>query len=189
MSFLLAVMKFYLPDFSFTGINPISFNTLDILLSGAHHLHAIYCLCRTGMSCVAKMCTVMLHHAGHFLAGEEYRATQDVWLCPQTRLLADSPQCRDFVYNGQGHRLILPEGIGDSEALPLIIVGAGKTLLLQNVKIVHAASLPSCLQLGSGQPCLYISIECCVLHMKDISEHLPAIGRHGSRVCSAGINP
>lgn len=81
----------------------------------------------------------------------EYRATGNVWLCPQTRLLADSPQATDYVYNGQGRCLILPEGISDGEALPLIIVGAGKTLLLRDVKIVHAASMPACLQLGSGQ--------------------------------------
>ncbi len=80
-------------------------------------------------------------------------ATADLWLCPQTRLLADSPDATDYVYNGQGHRLILPEGIVDGEALPVIIVGAGKTLMLRNVTIVHAASLSACLQLGPGKIC------------------------------------
>ena len=83
-------------------------------------------------------------------AEQEHKAAGDLWLSPQTRLLADSPDGTDFVYDGQGHRLILPEGISDGAAIPLIIVGAGKTLLLRDVKIVHAESLPACLQLGSG---------------------------------------
>lgn len=87
-------------------------------------------------------------------------ATADLWLCPQTRLLADSPEATDYVYDGQGHRLILPEGISDGEALPVIIVGAGKTLLLRNVTIVHAASLPACLQLGPGKMRLSQTHEC-----------------------------
>ncbi len=45
---------------------------------------------------------------------------------------------------------MLPEGLGASEALPLILVGEGKTLLLRNVTIVHAASLAACLQLSAG---------------------------------------
>ena len=35
-------------------------------------------------------------------AGAEYRATRDLWLSPQSRLLADSPEGADFVYDGQG---------------------------------------------------------------------------------------
>ncbi|KAK9908805.1 hypothetical protein WJX75_003140 [Coccomyxa subellipsoidea] len=115
MSFLLAVVKFYLPDFAIGSITPVPFYTQDILLT---------------------------EHG--------YKPTSDLWLSPQTRLLADSPDGTDFVYDGQGHRLILPEGISDGEAMPVIIVGAGKTLLLRDVKIVHAESLPACLQLGSG---------------------------------------
>lgn len=84
-------------------------------------------------------------------AGDEYKATKDLWLCPQSRLLADSPEGAEFVYNGQGHRLILPEGLHEGEALPVIIVGIGKSLQLKDVKLVHAASLPACIQLGSGK--------------------------------------
>ena len=83
-------------------------------------------------------------------AGAEYRAARDLWLSPQSRLLADPPEGADFVYDGQGHRLILPEGLHEGEALPLIIVGGGKSLQLKDVKLVHAASLPACIQLGSG---------------------------------------
>lgn len=34
MSFLLAVVKFYLPDFAIGSINPVPFQTQDILLTG-----------------------------------------------------------------------------------------------------------------------------------------------------------
>lgn len=85
-------------------------------------------------------------------AGAEYRATKDMWLSPRSRLLADSSEGADFVYDGQGHRLILPEGLHEGEALPLIIIGGGKSLQLKHVKLVHAASLPACIQLGSGAP-------------------------------------
>lgn len=36
------------------------------------------------------------------------------------------------------------------ECLPLILVGAGKTLQLRNVIVLGAASLPACLHLGPG---------------------------------------
>ena len=72
-------------------------------------------------------------------------------------MLADALDIEDFVYDGCGHRIILPEGISANEALPLILVGAGKTLLLRNVRLIHAASLPGCLQLGPGDlPGCYI---------------------------------
>ena len=50
----------------------------------------------------------------------------------------------------QGHRIVLPEGINIAEPLPLIVIGAGKQLVLKNTIIVHADSLPACLQLGPG---------------------------------------
>ena len=92
----------------------------------------------------------MLQIQSAVCAGEEHKATQDMWLSPQSRLLADSPEGTDYVYNGQGHRLILPEGLNEGETLPLIIIGVGKSLQLKDVKLVHAASLPACIQLDSG---------------------------------------
>ncbi len=83
-------------------------------------------------------------------AEAEHRAQGDVWLCPETRLLADGPGVDDYVYDGAGHRIVLPEGISGDEPLPLIVVGRGKTLHLKDVKIVYAASLPACLQLAAG---------------------------------------
>ena len=36
MSFLLAVMKFYIPDFAIASVTPVPFRTQDVLLSGQH---------------------------------------------------------------------------------------------------------------------------------------------------------
>jgi hypothetical protein len=47
-------------------------------------------------------------------------------------------------------QVVLPEGVSPDECLPLVLVGAGKTLRLRNATIVHASSLPACLQLGPG---------------------------------------
>ena len=84
-------------------------------------------------------------------AGKEHKADSDVWLSPECRLLADAPGVEDFVYNGQGHRVLLPEGIQMADPIPLIVVGCGKTLILKNVKIIHAASMHACLDLASGE--------------------------------------
>ena len=40
-----------------------------------------------------------------------------------------------------------------SDPLPLILIGSGRTLQLRNVKVVYAASLAACLQLGAGECC------------------------------------
>ena len=82
----------------------------------------------------------------------EFHADADLWLSPEMRLLADVPGIEDFVYDGHGNRIVLPEGMDAADPLPLILVGAGKTLLLRNVKLVYASSLPACLQLGAGKP-------------------------------------
>ena len=65
--------------------------------------------------------------------------------------MADLPGVEDFVYDGQGKRLVLPQDISVDEPLPLILLGPGKTLQLKNLTLVHAASLPACLQLGAGE--------------------------------------
>ena len=76
------------------------------------------------------------------------------------------------MYDGQGRRLVLPQDISVDEPLPLILIGPGRTLQLKNVKLVHAASLPACLQLGAGnhhtgwlcRPCYSLdSIVLCTL--------------------------
>ena len=84
------------------------------------------------------------------IAGTPHKADKDLWLSPEARLLADLPGVEDFLYDGQGKRLVLPQDISVEEPLPLILIGPGKTLQLKNVMLVHAASLPACLQLGAG---------------------------------------
>ena len=83
-------------------------------------------------------------------AGTPHKADKDLWLSPEARLLADLAGVEDFVYDGQGRRLVLPQDISVEEPLPLILIGPGKTLQLKNLILVHAASLPACLQLGAG---------------------------------------
>jgi hypothetical protein len=97
-------------------------------------------------------------------AGTPFKADRDLWLSPESRLLADSPGVEDFVYDGQGKRLVLPQDISVDEPLPLILIGPGKTLQLKNVKLVYAASLPACLQLGPGMhTCIQAHNHVCVL--------------------------
>lgn len=56
-----------------------------------------------------------------------------------------------FTFDGHGHRLVLPPPSAvEQQVVPLILVGPGRTLRLRNVRVVHAASLPRCLQLGPG---------------------------------------
>jgi hypothetical protein len=46
---------------------------------------------------------------------------------------------------------LLRHVVQPEEGLPLILVGAGKTLQLRNVAVLGAASLPACLHLGAGE--------------------------------------
>lgn len=66
-------------------------------------------------------------------------------------MLADLPGQREFVLNGNGHRLVLPSSIGPNEVLPLILIGSGATLTLTNVQIVNSSSLGSIVQLQPGE--------------------------------------
>lgn len=72
----------------------------------------------------------------------------------------------------QGHRIILPEGINIAEPLPLIVIGAGKQLVLKNVIIVHSESLPACLQLGPGARLVAESKDKVVM-VKGADPHMP----------------
>lgn len=80
----------------------------------------------------------------------------DLYLSPESRLLADSAHCEGpapavFTFDGHGHRLVLPPPSAvEQQAVPLILVGPGRTLRLRNVRVVHAASLPRCVQLAAG---------------------------------------
>ena len=85
------------------------------------------------------------------LTAGEHKAEGDLWLCPEVRLLADGPDApEDVIYDGCGHRIVLPSDVSPDDPVPLILIGAGRTLLLRHVRIVHAASLPACMQLSPG---------------------------------------
>lgn len=122
LSFLLALTKFVYPGLSVGTTNAVPYITGDILLQGD-----------TGTS---------IHGVN--------RATEDLWLSPSVRLLADRPGASSFTYDGQGRCIILPSKAHLGEQLPLIIIGGGKQLRLKNVTIVHSSALPACLQLGPG---------------------------------------
>ncbi|MEW5298732.1 MAG: hypothetical protein WDW36_001820 [Sanguina aurantia] len=85
-----------------------------------------------------------------YLTALPFAATSDAWLSPEFRLIADAPCVARFQYDGSHTRLVLPKGLPSSESLPLIVVGAGKTLTLRNVSIVNCDSLAAVLQLGVG---------------------------------------
>lgn len=84
------------------------------------------------------------------LTDEPYKAERDIWLSPSVRLLADAPGTSTFEFDGCGHRLVLPSKEHLDELLPLVIIGASCTLHMRNVTIVHADTLPACLQLAAG---------------------------------------
>lgn len=67
------------------------------------------------------------------------------------RILADAPGIQNFEFDGSGFHLILPEDMTPLDALPLILVGNGKTLRFKNVTIVHSASLSSVVQLRASK--------------------------------------
>lgn len=63
--------------------------------------------------------------------------------------------------------------MGDPQ--PLIIVGMGKRLRLRNVKLVYAASLPACLQLGVGSQ-FFVEQEDSVEMLHDADPDLKDLG-------------
>ena len=83
-------------------------------------------------------------------AGDLLTAQGDIFLSPLCRILADTPGPAERVLDGNGHKLVLPTGIDAQERLPLILVGAGTTLQLRNITIVHSPALAACLHLGAG---------------------------------------
>ena len=77
-------------------------------------------------------------------------AKGDVYLSPQVRLLADAPGIKTFIFDGAGFKLILPEGMSPLDAVPLILVGTDKTLIVRNLTVVHASSFSAVIQLKAG---------------------------------------
>lgn len=82
--------------------------------------------------------------------GNHYHATEDLYLSPCARLLADHSQTAILEYYGHGHCIVIPSIEDLDHMLPLIIVGDGMTLRLHDVIIVNSDSFAACLKLGSG---------------------------------------
>eukprot|EP00210_Caulerpa_lentillifera_P006209 g5933.t1 len=99
----------------------------------------------TGTTNLKGFCTHDIH-----LTDTVFVAQRDLFLSPEVRLLADRPGVDTFVYDGAGHKLILPHNMDPLDAIPLILVGVGKTLHFKNLTIVPAASLSSIIQLKAG---------------------------------------
>ncbi len=84
------------------------------------------------------------------LGAEPHLASDHLWLSPEFRVLADAPGVQEFVYDGQGHALVLPRGLAPTERMPLLLVGTGKTLRLRNVRVANKGALAAVLSLGAG---------------------------------------
>jgi hypothetical protein len=84
------------------------------------------------------------------LGAEPYLAPDHLWLNPEYRIIADAPELKEVVYDGQGHGLVLPAAVPSIEHVPLIVVGRGVTLRLRNVKLINQASLAGVLSLAPG---------------------------------------
>lgn len=101
---------------------------------------------------MCEVCLIQEFCTRDLILGKEvYNATSDIWISPEVRVLADLPGQSEFVFNGNGHQLILPSNVGLHESLPLILVGAGATLTLTNIKIVNSSSLASIVQIQPGE--------------------------------------
>lgn len=119
VGFILAVTKFAYPSLPVSGVSPIPFRSTDVLLQGAS---ALLLLTHTAMPGLLFSCH--LANPGTVSGSEPYvtrlrgvsaepvtTAEGDLFLSPQCRLLADAPAHADYVYDGAGHRIILPDNI------------------------------------------------------------------------------
>ncbi len=134
-------------------MTPVPFSSKDIFLEG----ECCPLLCRAMAVCLTLAAVVSMHaltlcSQQRMLssAGDLLTAQGDIFLSPLCRLLADTPGPAERVLDGNGHKLVLPTGLDAQERLPLILVGAGTTLQLRNITIVHSPALAACLHLGAG---------------------------------------
>lgn len=77
-------------------------------------------------------------------------ATDNLWLSPSNRLLADDSSHSFYEYDGAGHSIILPPELDPTNELPLIAIGNDITLRFKNVNIYNSQSLPACMSLSPG---------------------------------------
>lgn len=163
LSFLLSIARFVMPSFAFVKSSPIPYVSYDVLLDGKSCAPPVIdknTKNKEGTAYVACLTPNereddSVQHASSDDDGMpsrplSYRLQKDVWLSPAVRILADAPGTAAIELDGNGHRLILPSREHLNEMLPLILVGAGRTLKLRNVTVVNAESLAACIQLGPG---------------------------------------
>lgn len=81
-------------------------------------------------------------------------ATDHLWLSPMNRMLADSPVCDEYIYDGAGFSIILPTELDISSELPLLVLGSGIKLRFKNVTIYNSSSLSACLSMKPGSQLL-----------------------------------
>ena len=136
------------------------FCSKDIFLDGEHSqraIAAIQCSVLTLVAACQRDASVLgedLLRSLDVARAEELTTIKgDIFLSPLCRLLADTPGPAERVMDGRGHKLVLPAGVDAQERLPLILVGAGNTLQLRNITIVHSSSLAACLHLAAGTYC------------------------------------
>ena len=100
-------------------------------------------------------------------------ATDHLWLSPMNRMLADSPVCNEYIYDGAGFSIILPTELDISSELPLLVMGSGVTLRFKNVTIYNSNSLSACLSMKPGSRLLVkVSdgvqlLSCAPTHLQD----------------------
>lgn len=121
LGFLIDLAAFFVPTFSFSRTETLPFRSHDILLSPA---------------------------SGS--VPSTYTLTEDVWLSPSVRILADSVLGATYRIDGGGHKIVLPAAGATYDEIPLIMVGAECSLELSNLTLANADSLSSCLRLGPG---------------------------------------
>lgn len=108
-------------------------------------------------------------------------AIDHLWLSPMNRLLADSPACDEYVYDGAGYSIILPAELDIDSELPLVVLGSGATLRFKNVSIFNSQSLPACLSMRPGAKMLMQISDGVELfphaptHLKDPNADLEAV--------------
>jgi len=81
------------------------------------------------------------------ISSPHFSATSDVYLSPATRIVACSQDHDVFVFDGQGHSLILPPHSPGTEKMPVIHIGPNKKLIFRNTRIVNFFQLSDCTEL------------------------------------------
>ena len=88
--------------------------------------------------------------ADMLLSGATLCLSEDVWLSPAVRLLADAQPGSTYSVDGCGHTIFLPDATMLYDDIPLIMIGPDCTLELSNVTLVNADALGAFVRLAPG---------------------------------------